>query len=955
MVVTLAGCVRPAPVSNTPQPAPAATPGPVSSYKDWDSFVAGWRARVAAKNGSAAALALYDAAVAKPDAPDAAGLAAATERAIADGDEWGEAICRLDAVQMLYPKIDVAAGAVSLGRAAAITQRLIGEENGAYPLMISIQGLLMKQQGDLAGARPLYEKVVAINERVLGPDHPDFGTVLNNLALLYKQMGDFAGARQVYERALAVRTKAHGPDHEDVAQSLNNLASLLEAQGDYEAARPMYERALSNWEKRLGPEHPEVAAGLNNIAELDLAEGKTATARPLLVRAVAIWEKALGADVGDTGFARFNLARLDYREGRFADARVGMERAEATFTKAFGPQAQEVAIVQTQRAWVLLHEGKLAEAARVARASLELREKIYGPSHHQVAESLNVLAAIHQRQGKTSVARGLYERAAKLNVAHVDHVLGASSDREKALAVAKLGDVSMALDLAVANGNDEWASWAFELVTEVKGRSLDALAVERATSRADLDGDARKAFDELRAARASLAALALKRMKPAQEKDRQAGMETLRVRIEELERTVAQTSRRYASERAARRATPAEICAALAGDEALVEMLVHEPQPVPPAKAAPRLLALVVTRATTARCKTSAIDLGPVEPIARAVGAWREQLAADTRLFERGLPLGNARKLDDLGRAASALVWAPLEKKLPRSGRVLLAPDGPLHSLPFGALPGAKAGTYLVESRPLTVIASGRDLLRARTADGADGRALAVVDPAYGATAAPITVAAMRGLESCPDLRDARWAPLPETKAEVARLEEAWPARVDVLAGDAATVEAFRAQAAGKRRLHLATHGYFVPRGCGSTGGMSPLLASGLVLAGANGGRAGYLTALDVADLDLSAAELVVLSACESGLGEIERGEGVAGLQRAFALAGAGSLVLSLYRVPSEETASLMKSFYAGLDAKGARPSDALRAAQRARIAELRASRGHAHPLFWGGFVAVGR
>ena len=131
---------------------------------------------------------------------------------------------------------------------------------------------LLQDQGDLAEARPLYERALAIHEKVLGPEHPHTATVLNNLALLLRDEGDLAGAGPLFERALAIREKMLGPEHPDTATNLNNLARLFHDKGDFAVARPLFERALVIREKVLGPEHHDTAA-LSNLAKLLITNG----------------------------------------------------------------------------------------------------------------------------------------------------------------------------------------------------------------------------------------------------------------------------------------------------------------------------------------------------------------------------------------------------------------------------------------------------------------------------------------------------------------------------------------------------------------------------------------------------------------------------------------------------------------------------------------------------------
>jgi CHAT domain-containing protein len=143
-------------------------------------------------------------------------------------------------------------------------------------------------------------------------------------------------------------------------------------------------------------------------------------------------------------------------------------------------------------------------------------------------------------------------------------------------------------------------------------------------------------------------------------------------------------------------------------------------------------------------------------------------------------------------------------------------------------------------------------------------------------------------------------------------------------------------------------------------------LRSGLALAGANHWRRragsglsdGLLTALEVQNLDLWGTELVVLSACETGLGKVEVGEGVLGLRRAFQNAGARTVLASLWQVPDRETELLMAAFFRRW-LQGTPPARALRAAQLKLIAALRKDgnpvRRQAPPLWWAGFICHGQ
>jgi CHAT domain-containing protein len=271
-----------------------------------------------------------------------------------------------------------------------------------------------------------------------------------------------------------------------------------------------------------------------------------------------------------------------------------------------------------------------------------------------------------------------------------------------------------------------------------------------------------------------------------------------------------------------------------------------------------------------------------------------------------------------------------------------VSPDGELNKVPFAAL-RAPDGRYLVETHTVSYVASGRDLLRGDAAATSSVDLLLLANPAYGA----------------PPPEGDFFEPLPGTAKEAKAILPLVKGKQLVLEGQAATESAVRATKSPKV-LHLATHGFFledqelpVPAplsdftGIADAGERGPggliisMVRSGLALAGANQARAvsqgddGVLTALEVTGLNLYGTDLVVLSACETGVGEVRTGEGVFGLRRAFVLAGAKNLVMSQWLASDYYTALQMEQFYQAVG-RGVSSPEALREAQLATISRLR-------------------
>jgi len=405
------------------------------------------------------------------------------------------------------------------------------------------------------------------------------------------------------------------------------------------------------------------------------------------------------------------------------------------------------------------------------------------------------------------------------------------------------------------------------------------------------------------------------------------------------------------------------------------------------------------------------VPLGASRLIDQAVLAWRQALVA-----------GTPESMRAAARELQRRLWEPLKPHLEGATTVLVSPDGLLTLFPLAALPGRRPGTYLVEDLAIGYVSSAHRLVetlaapseakrKSPEADAAGLLAIGGIDyQADPGGAAPTESAPTPGVLLAESQR-AGFTALAGTEPEVRRIgqlfDAGFPSQHAVVLTGAAPTEAAVKLLLGRhwRHLHLATHGFFESParvaalraglkadGFGMAGvwsseesaslALAPLLHSGVALVGAarktdhimgTGAESslpdrddGILTAEEVQSLDLRGTDLVVLSACETGLGLHEYGQGVLGLQRAFQAAGARAVVASLWRVDDAATTVLMEQFYTNLWSKKMPKLEALRQAQltvlnnpgmvRAREVELARQRGideKAVTLPDGGHVAA--
>jgi hypothetical protein len=465
---------------------------------------------------------------------------------------------------------------------------------------------------------------------------------------------------------------------------------------------------------------------------------------------------------------------------------------------------------------------------------------------------------------------------------------------------------------------------------------------------------------------------------------------------EQAEEALSQASAPFAAQHQAQRVNFKTMAASLKKGSALVEFVKYlsrrfDAKPQEPQWGDWNYFALIIQGGQSAgEPQVQLVNLGAAGPIEQAITAWRTRVGKAT---DRQPDAQHA--VASSGAALASLIWKPVAMALGDSRRVYLSPDGDLAFVSFAALPVKEAGRLVIDDFDICYVASGRDLARAAGALG--GPPLLVGAPAFDGTGAVDIAATIQpsGLADVRAFEGIHFGPLPGTKEEVTEIARILSVPADrVLTGTAATETAVKT-ARRPSVLHLATHGFFLSdSGIGremaqprdkpdrSIGGIqhapvgpdasgvilrlmqqkNPMRRSGIALAGANDtlagrrpadGDDGLLTAEKVAGMDLWGTDLVTISACESGLGESSGGEGVYGLRRAFVLAGARHLVMSLWSVDDRATRDLMISMYTQY-IQHQSPERALLAAQRQYIARERQAGRWPDPFYWAAFVASG-
>jgi CHAT domain-containing protein len=833
-------------------------------------------------------------------------------------------------------------------RAIALYQSQHGPDDaGLADFLQTLAGLCNSVQ-DYAGAVAALEQELALLERSTPRDVNKIAGALGSQAAIRLGQGQPVEAAELASRALALQEQLFGKDDDRLGGTLTNLASAQTALGDMTAAAATFERARLIYKSAKQSETTGFATLLNNLGRLYLQMGAFDQAIPAFEECLAIRQR-LNVPASAIALVVGNLAAVYQELNQFERAQQLYRQALDTYERLQDPPRLNIAAVSDNLAMIAALRGDELAADQLAQRALDIRESMLGQRHTDVAKTLQDIAVIKLFFKKPADAFKSIERSSEILETNLRSILTSGSEQQRLnymTTIQENTDIALTIRRSLASDDAAASSWAASVVLRRKGRVLDAMAttMERFASR--LSPADRQLLNSLAAARSDLAALVLKPVSGTPE-DRDQKIAALAARIDSAEASLAASSRELAVE--LRPVNLPDLQRAIPADTVLLEYIEYRPFNVGVAGRANRFQSpryAVFCLGSTGPLQW--IELDSAETIDRQVAAVRNALhspqSTDPKRPARELAHG---------------VFDPIESKLAGARRLLIATDGQLSVVPFGALVDT-AGHFLIERFEIDMLASGRDLLRLSDAPASPQPPVIVANPDFNAGAGPAASFVFPAL--------------PATAQEASAIQGILPG-AQLVTGAAATEGALR-QLKGPRVLHIATHGFFLntaapppPAPAGDTRGgfvvvqsNSPeangrlaLIRSGLALSGANhrsggGTDDGLLTALEAAGLDLRGTQLVVLSACDTGLGEVRTGDGVYGLRRALAVAGAETQVMSLWSADDQATRDLMIAFYKRLQ-QGEGRAAALRGVQ---LEMLRGKPSLSHPYYWATFVIAG-
>jgi len=855
-------------------------------------------------------------------------------------------------------------------QALELVRQTSGPESSGYAVMLANLAIVNRLLGQGRDAEQQYLTSIRILLRYGEKQQTGLANSYMNLANLYQSQGELSKAEALYLEAIRLYEKQFNTEALEAARVRGNLASLYQSVGLWDKATAEHQRALKIYQAKLGGDNLDVARTLGNLATIAMHQKRPAEAEPLYRQVLATRLAKLGANHPDIALTRLVLGLALEELQRIPEARQELEASLRIRREIFAAESIQVADSLTALGLLEVHQGKLEQAERMLQETLKIRTAVLPDWHADVAMAHANLGVMYAVRQNWPAAANEFSTSRRSIRTYINQVLPGLADQDQVnfLRFSDEPHLHSALGLATQQPQDQQLLRATaEWLLNGKAVVQQSIAERTLLSRDRNDPQLKTLSAELQYVRKQLATLANQggsqaaaQQKPLYDKER------------ELSRQVTARSGRAA---VAAWVGLDDVRKKLPPDGVFVNFVrwhvFDYEHGRPNEKQGDRYLAWVV-RADSEEIQF--LDLGECALIDQQITEMRTLLNKAPQLLpELGEKEAEA-KLRGAMQPLTAAILKPLLSRFGKSQHLYLSPDSLLWLVPWCALP-LDENQYVLEQYDLRYLVSGRELIEQSDTKAA-GLPVLFANPEYDLEPSAVAAATREVFRQGPPAGQQQAIPsmksrlgqverLPGTMLEANAVQPSikeFTSQDPQLYSDKYALEAVFKVLRQPRVLMLSTHGFFREASTeGAAAQGNPLLSCGLMLAGCNRPPAqlattaedGVLTALEIVETDLRGTELVVLSACETGLGTVRNGEGVAGLRQAFELAGARSVVSTLWSIPDRDSALIVVEFFNQL-AGGIDKAAALRNAQLKRLQSRRDRSGAAHPFFWAAWTMTG-
>jgi len=806
---------------------------------------------------------------------------------------------------------------LQLKKAATIIEINEGKESFLMSRAYEIEGLVLHKMGNSSKGLVLCQKAADMNTNILGEMNAFTASSLSNVGLIYQETGDFAKAEEVLRHSFNIRQKVYGLDHPQTALSMANLATVMMAQSRYADADKLLAAALEILKGRGLIASSVALTVINNIALMSQQQGEIATAKTLYLRVLEMLKTEKEQNGLVYGTVINNLSIISMEDKNYEEALMYSKQAMDYAQQTQGKYSITYIKAANNQLVIYSKMNQYEPGIKLVGDLLTICKKTLGDSAQLMGTIYSNYASLEAKAGHIEKAAALMMQSLSIQMAHYERNLYALSERDQVAwwqQQAFAFQMLPSLLLASNNMDKSKVSAMINQQLQLKGIILNNATASLRKARSINDPQLQMFIDQWQSSRS----LYLQQSSiPVAE--RIYNIDSLQVMSNNFEQAI---NKKTGTQLLAKQTTVSwqQVQQSLAPQEAAVEFFRY-----------PKFTnnwfsdtlyygAIIITKNAT----PEVVSLGNEKSIQWCFsgGNTASKEANISKLYRSKIKSKATIETTFTGDSLYKLIWQPLLPFLKNATTVSYAPDGLLHEIAFAALPNGD-GTLLLDSFQLQQYSSVRQLT---TRD---------LNPIDIKTVFAAGHAAFNAGNNNND--NNTWSDLPGTKKELETLSKIFSGKgikITTLDSTKATEENFKALSnKAPSIIHIATHGFFLPDPPTTktaeqitTGenmfavALDPLMRSGIILAGANknwnsmqissGKEDGIVTAYEIAQLNLNGTALAVLSACETGLGDVQDSEGVFGLQRALKMAGIKNLILSLWEVPDEETMELMTNFY---------------------------------------------
>ena len=883
---------------------------------------------------------------------------AALEKAIADYKKESEYYAATLSLygEILFRKGDYTKSANAFGDEIKIRKALKGKETTGYAKALHNLSTVLVKQGKFGDAEPIMIEAINIKLKAGSPKDSSLALSYQNLGVVFQMTGKFSESENAYLKASKIRKEVFGTASLPHATSEQSLGTLYMMLGNYDNAVVNLENAVNVFRSILGDENLTTANAAFILAKCYLETGKKDKAKPLINLSMSVQKNDKIAKNPEYIQTLISLGQARWANGDYDEALKVYENAKSVIERYYGNGHPDFINCVYSIGTIEFQQGKFDLAYKDLFLSIKMTEQIFHKSYPEYATRLHTFAGLLQNMGKFKEADAYYKKAFNAYTEQIKKYFPFLSESEKAKYYFNLKKRFDMYNCYVISNYKEHP----ELISEMLNNRIATKAIllnnnlkikNKIQSSDDEKTNAiYKKWKDTREELTSLYHLSNKELAASGK-----NIDSLESECNSLEKQMSSVSEDFRNEIIARNTSWKDVADALDENETAVEIIRFNFNDKAMSDSV-YYVALIINKNTKDNPEIVVMKNGN-QMESKYIKAYH-----------------NAIRFKIPDNESYKIFWKAINDKIDGQNIVYVSPDGIYNKLNISTLENL-SGEFVIEKKNIILVTNLNDIYlnKKKKSEKLSKSAFLLGNPTFRLQKAaqnnlPDTIQVQRQISESIRKSDIKIQELPGTKLEIENINSelinaGWASKLytEELASED-NLNSIRT--AGL--IHIATHGFFLNDvadnednkilGINSEKAKeNPFLRSGLLLAGAESAvlnetsdrTKGILTSYEVSGYDFDKINLLVLSACETGLGEVKNGEGVYGLQRAFQIAGAKTIIMSLWKVDDEATQTLMADFYKQW-LSGKKMHEAFKDAQ------LNLKQQNPHPYFWGGFIIIG-